>query len=119
MHLDHIERPQHFGHEQLPLHPRHFPSNAGPWAKTEGMKALPIIVHKRRIIQRMVGGEPALWPVVQWIVEEARTAGQRENAGLYMGLSDACKHWINGDAAEVRQVNETGSLLLLGHNAHR
>jgi len=85
-HLDYIERPQHFGYEQLSLHPCHFSSNAGPWAETKGMKALPIIVYKRRIIQRMVGGEPALRPVVQWIVEEARTAAQREDAGLYMGL---------------------------------
>lgn len=89
-HLDHIKRPQYFGHEQLPLHPRQFPSNAGPWAKTEGMKTLQVIVRKRRIVQRMVGGEPALRPVVQWIVVEARTAGQREDAGLYMGLSDEC-----------------------------
>ena len=54
------------------------------------MKALPIIVRKCRIKQRVVGGEPALRPVVQWIVVEARTAGQRENAGLYMSLSDVC-----------------------------
>jgi len=44
------------------------------------MKALPIIVCERRIIERMVGREPALRPA------------QREDAGLYMGLSDACKH---------------------------
>lgn len=89
-HLHHIKRPQHFGHEQLSLHPRHFPSNAGPWAKTEGMKALEVIVRKRHIVQRMAGGEPALRPVVQWIVVEARTARRREDAGLYMGLSDEC-----------------------------
>lgn len=89
-HPDHIKRPQHFGHEQLPLHPRHFPSNAGPWAKAEGMKALQLTVRKRRSVWRMAGGEPALRPVVQWIVVKARTAGQREDAGLYMGLSDEC-----------------------------
>lgn len=86
-HLDHIKRPQHFGHEQLPLHPRHFPPNAGPWAKTEGMKALEVIVRKRRIVQRMIEGEPALRPIVQWITVEARTAGQRKDTGLDMDLS--------------------------------
>lgn len=89
-HLDYIKCPQHFGYEQLPLHPRHFPSNAGPWAKTEGMKGLQVIVCKRRIIQRMAGREPTLRPVVQWIMEETRTTGQREDARLYMGLSNKC-----------------------------
>lgn len=89
-HLDRVKCPQHFGNEQLTLHPRHLPSNAGSWAKTEGMKGLQVIVRKRRIIQRMAGAEPALRPVAQWIVEEARTSGQREDAGLYMGLSDEC-----------------------------
>lgn len=73
-HLDYIKGPQYFGYEQLPLHPRHFPSNAGPWAETEWMEALPIIVRKRRIIQRMVAGEPALRLIVQGILEEAWTA---------------------------------------------
>lgn len=87
--LNHIKFPQYFGHEQLSLHPRHFSSNTGPWAETEGMEALSIIVCKRRLKLRMVGREPALWPVVQWIVEEAWTATQCEDACLYMGLSDA------------------------------
>ena len=52
------------------------------------MKALQVIVRKRHIVQRMVGGEPALWPIVQWIVVEARTTSKCEDAGLYMGLSD-------------------------------
>lgn len=66
-----------------------------------------------------MGGEPALRPIVQWIAVEARTAGQREDTGLDMGLSDKCWHLINGDATEVRQVNGSETLLFSGHNAHR
>ena len=74
-HLDHIKCPQNFGYKQFGLHPRHFPSNAGPWTKTEGMKSLQVIVLKRHVVQRMAGRQPALRAVVQWIVVEARTAG--------------------------------------------
>ena len=42
---------------------------------------------------------------MQWIVVETRTAGQRKDAGLYVGLSDERYHLINGDATEVSQVN--------------
>ena len=63
-HLDHIKCPQHFGYKRLSLHPRHFPSNTGSWAKTEGIEALQVIARKRRIVQRMAGGEPALRPVM-------------------------------------------------------
>ena len=74
-HHDHIKRPQYFGYEQLSLHPGHFPSHAGPWAKAEGVEAFGVIVRECCIVQRMLGGEPALRSEAQWIVVEARTAG--------------------------------------------
>ena len=87
-HLDQVKGPQHFGHEELPLHPGHLPADAGAGAKAKGMKGLEVIVRKRGIIPRMARGEPARRPVVQWVVVEAWTAGEGEDAGLYMGLSD-------------------------------
>ena len=74
------------------------------------METPQVIICKRRIVQRMAGREPALRPVVQWIVIEARTASQHEDAGLYMGLSNECWYMINGDAPEARQVNWSGGL---------
>ena len=53
----------------------------------------------------MAGGEPALRAVMQWIVVETRTAAQRIDVDLYMGLSDICYHLIDGDATEASQVN--------------
>ena len=50
------------------------------------MKSLQLILLKRNVVQRMAPGQPALRAVVQWIVVEARTAGERKDAGLYVGL---------------------------------
>ena len=67
----------------------------------------------------MAGGEPALRPVIQWIVIETLAAGQREDTGLDMGLSNVCQHLLNGDAAGIRQGNGRVTLPLLEYNAHR
>lgn len=87
-HLDHIKCPQNLGYEQLSLHPSHFASDAGSWPKTERIKALQVVISKGCIVEWMIGGKPALRPIVEWIVVEARTTGERKDASLNMGLSD-------------------------------
>ena len=85
-HLEHIKCPDHLGHKQSRLHPCHFLASANSWAETEGKEALEIIFSKLSVIKRMGGWEPALWPVLEWVVEVALASGEGEDAGLDSGL---------------------------------
>lgn len=62
-HPHHVKRPQYLGDEQLPLHPCHFPSDARPWAKAEGVEGFEMIVCESRVVQGIVGGKPSLGAV--------------------------------------------------------
>jgi hypothetical protein len=43
-HSGHIELPKDLGQEKFGLRPRHLPADAAPWAETEGVQALEMIV---------------------------------------------------------------------------
>jgi hypothetical protein len=81
-HLDHIKRPQHLRHKQPPLRPRHLSASTGSHAYAERKETFEVIFGKLGVVERMAWWEPALWSVVECVVEVLWTSCLGEDACL-------------------------------------